>query len=88
MFLCQICQLLVVDGTRSGNYESIGGVMGVNVVDDIIASHIANVLFRAKDGLAQSCEAEGRGTRRGEERYYDNRRHWGMGLHTYIYIHT
>mmetsp|Transcript_92885 Transcript_92885/g.200824 ORF Transcript_92885/g.200824 Transcript_92885/m.200824 type:complete len:279 (+) Transcript_92885:579-1415(+) len=55
----EVSKLLVVNGSSSCHHKSIGGVVGIDVVDDVIAGHVTNVLLRAKNRLSQSCSHEG-----------------------------
>lgn len=59
VLVSQLHQLVVVNSTSSSDDETIGSVVGLGVVQQVLASQVLDVLVRAQDGAAQTSAHEG-----------------------------
>ena len=58
MLLGKLDKLIVVDGTSTCDDEAVGGVVLVDIVEEVVAGEVADVLLRAEDGAAETSALE------------------------------
>lgn len=61
VLLCELDQLLVGDATGADEHHAVCSVVGLDVVDEVVAGNALNVLLWAEDGAAERLALEGGG---------------------------